>query len=411
MKKLLISIFVVAAVALTGVVTVVPEVNNYKAQAVSTCSTYQWYADHEAILAKTVDEVVLADGAEIVAALEGYDQMPANLQADCSDEYQRLVKLHTRYEILQWIDDHSAVFAKTEADVVEADWPNISAAFDDYNDNLFDKYSFENVDYANNKMDHLVKLTKKIASPEAVALADKYDYLVTMPLDKVTVDQVVDYYYIQEEAQDLTDIQKFSLMVYRAFPRIEKANELKDAKFNDTIPPTDAEGDAKSEFLMALAPNIPGAGNLTVNKVAPKDSQADKLKGVKLKDVVWSRDIEQLNSSGNVIPQLSGPMRIYLKVTDQKVIDLIKSNKIEMAHVHKKTDGTYEAVKTPFVFNERYNVIAFTTDKFSKFSLFRKGVYGPMLANTGNSHVLVALVAVLAVVVSSAGLAVAANRR
>ncbi len=456
MKKLLISIFMVATMALTGVVAVVPTINNQRAYAAPTPAE-TWKTNHATLLAKEVGDITLADGAEVIAALEGYDNLSDADKATVATEYAHLLELSYQYKKLKWLDDHSnildktveniavsdspalqaainglsilpnevkqklttekahldklntkvsqlkweqnhaAILAKTEANVVDADWTAISNAFTGY-ETLFNDYGYENISYANNKMDYLVKLTRKIASPEAVAVADKYTYFKEMPLEDVTVDNVVDYISLQKEMGTLSDPDKASLMIFRIYPRVYKLTDAVNQQYPEAIPPGNAEGDAKDNFFIALTPSIPDVNKLRINKIALANSQATKMTGVKQKDIVWSLNIELLDKNDKLVPTITKPMRIYLKITDQKMIDLIKANKIEMVHVHKKTDGTFETMKKPFVFIKRHNVIAFNADKFSEFALVKKQAKkqkGPELANTGISQYSIMGLAVL----------------
>ncbi len=411
MKKLLISTFAVATMALTGVVTVAPVINNQQAHAVPTPAE-AWKTNHAAILAKTVDQITLTDEAKIKSAVIEYDSLSDTDKEAVATEYAHLTKLNVRYFSLKWKDDHSAILAKTETNVVEADWTAIDNAFKEYrNINLLNNE--KQIFYLKPQTDHLIKLIRKISSPESIAVADKYNYFATMPLDKVTADNIVDYHFLIQDMDDLsgTDSDKVEHMLFEVTFRINKVVELVNQQYPETVPPENAEGDAKDDFLIALRPYIFHIGNLRINKIALVNSQATKMTGVKQKNIVWSRNIELLDKNDKLIPLIVLPMRIYLKITDQKVIDLIKAGKIEMVHVHKKTDGTFETMKTPFVFNEHHNVVAFSTEKFSEFALVKKyDKNGNLLPNSGFGKTTTSLFTIVATLTLGGALALISKR-
>ncbi len=339
-----------------------------------------WLNTHQDTLAKTVDNIALSDNTNLQAAISVFVNLSNDVKAKLKNEKAHLKELNIKVKQLQWEQDHASILAKTVDNVAESDWAAIDNAYKKYNQ-IARSAGHENMTYLKSRIDHLVKLTKKIASPEAIAYANKFAYLETMSLDKVSIDNIVDYYFAQKEAADLPDGEKADLILFNTQPKLEKTLALMNQDYQGMLSTDDTQGDAKTEFMIALLAHPPRRDHFVVNKIALKDSKATKMSGVELKDVVWSRDIELLDAS---VPQLTKPARIYVKINNQKVIDLLKAGKLEMVHVHKKADGTFETTKTPIAFNERYNVLAFSTDKFSEFALVIKGESNlPTLPNTG----------------------------
>ncbi len=404
MKRILLSALMILTLSLASVILVVPATNDYRAMA-DTPETNQWRSDHAVILAKTVSDIVPSDEALVYDAISDYHALPAASQAELVAEIDHLEELSNQVILVSFIENNSAVWAMTEATVEQSDYPAVMAAHAQYLSLDPDMRS-----QLTDQAEHIRVLLRKLASPAVKAMLDKYDDFLTKPDDQMTSDDFDTASFMSIDRLTLT-YEEGEVLSAIAQPKIAVLNELLENSEYCTgfYLDHDVTGDAREEMVFRLSPCLYKHGygvRFVIDKTVVDNDLSAKIPGAKKQsDIVWSRDIDMFKDDGSQISDSPDPVRLYLKISDQETLKLLREGRISMVHIHQMPDGSYDIGEQPFKFYNNQDSIVFTTRRFSKFVLVRKNyASAPRLAETGANQLAVGLLAATVSLASLVGL-------
>ncbi len=285
----------VATVALIGVVTVMPVVNNYQAAALSQ-EAEDWKTNSKVaqILAVTVDNLTLTynNKKNLQFALDSYEMLSASAKAELTAEKTHLDNLSTKMISLsktKFLTDHAAILAKTVDQVTEADWPDIWAAAYYLYEYAYKPAKPELV----NEYNLLVSMTKKLTSAGDLAKISEFRYALERDVNNIKADDLVDYRILISylDGDYFENHDKVWILVgedvrLRSEAAIRKMGP--SVGFVSKNPPM-MDGNAAEQFPLVLYREEPlndSIMTVRISKIDIKDSNATKMPGVVKKNIL-----------------------------------------------------------------------------------------------------------------------------